>query len=169
MLKVKVNGKKEHAIAFDKGDSTKGTIDGIGFEWDLVKIKEGSYHVIKDHQSYNVEIISIDALTKTVKLKVNGNKYNLEIKDKYDELLQQLGIDTTASLKVKELKSPMPGLILGIKVSEGDAVKKGDTLLLLEAMKMENVLKSPVDTVIKKINVKQGVAVEKGQVLIQFA
>jgi len=53
-------------------------------------------------------------------------------------------------------------------VSEGQAVKKGDTLLILEAMKMENALKSPADGVIKKVAVSKGMAVEKNQLLIEF-
>ena len=62
----------------------------------------------------------------------------------------------------------MPGLVLDIRVVEGDAVKKGDPILVLEAMKMENIIKSPTDGIVKKINVKKGVAVEKSQVLIHF-
>ena len=62
----------------------------------------------------------------------------------------------------------MPGLVLDILVKVGDEVKKGDPLMILEAMKMENILKSASDGVIKKINVEKKQAVEKGQVLINF-
>ncbi len=78
-------------------------------------------------------------------------------------------MDSLNSSKVNEVKAPMPGLVLDIRVSEGDEVKKGDPILVLEAMKMENIIKSPTDGVIKKINVKKGLAVEKNQVLINFA
>ncbi|MCC7050886.1 MAG: acetyl-CoA carboxylase biotin carboxyl carrier protein subunit, partial [Bacteroidia bacterium] len=54
------------------------------------------------------------------------------------------------------------------KVKEGDKVTKGDALMVLEAMKMENILKSPGDGIIKKINVSKGQAVEKNTVLITF-
>jgi biotin carboxyl carrier protein len=70
--------------------------------------------------------------------------------------------------KVNEIKAPMPGLVLDVRVSEGEAVKKGDAIIVLEAMKMENIIKSPTDGIIKKISVKKGVAVEKNQVLIHF-
>ena len=59
-------------------------------------------------------------------------------------------------------------MVLKILVTEGDQVKKGDALLVLEAMKMENIIKSPADGLVKKINAVQGTAVEKNQVLIQF-
>ena len=62
----------------------------------------------------------------------------------------------------------MPGMVLNILVAEGQQVKKGDSLLVLEAMKMENVLKSPTDGVIKKVVATKGTAVEKNQLLIQF-
>ena len=62
----------------------------------------------------------------------------------------------------------MPGLIVGIHVQSGDAVKKGDSLLILEAMKMENVLKAPADATVKAIRTTKGDRVEKGQVLVEF-
>lgn len=94
-------------------------------------------------------------------LKVNSVKFSLQLKDKYDELLHTLGLDNLATKKVNEIKAPMPGMVLKVLVNEGDEVKKGDALLVLEAMKMENILKSPTDGIIKKIAAVKGVAVEK--------
>ncbi len=71
-------------------------------------------------------------------------------------------------LDLAKLAAKMPGMVLNILVDEGQEVKKGDALIVLEAMKMENILKSPVDGVIKKIAINKGVAVEKNQLLIQF-
>jgi biotin carboxyl carrier protein len=62
----------------------------------------------------------------------------------------------------------MPGLILDLKVAPGDVVKKGDVVLILEAMKMENSIKSPGDGVVKEVKVSLKQSVEKNQVLIQF-
>lgn len=167
MLKVKVNNKKEHNVIFDT--NTSGTIDGKNFEWDIVEVKEGSFHVIKNNKSYSVEIIKAEPAEKSFLISVNGNKYQLNVRDKFDELLKSLGMDNLNAAKVNEIKAPMPGLVLDIRVSEGDEVKKGDPILVLEAMKMENILKSPTDGTVKKINVKKGLAVEKNQVLIYFA
>jgi biotin carboxyl carrier protein len=69
---------------------------------------------------------------------------------------------------VNEIKAPMPGLILEINVAEGAEVKENDALLILEAMKMENVLNSPRDGVIKSISVAQGETVDKNALLIEF-
>lgn len=166
MLKVNVNNKKEHSIVFD--NNTSGTLNGKTFEWDVIEVKEGSFHVIKNNKSYTVEVIQTDRAAKSFTISVNGNKYQLQIKDKFDELLKSLGMDNLVANKVNEIKAPMPGLVLDIKVTEGQTVKKGDAILVLEAMKMENIIKSPTDGIIKKINAKKGLAVEKNQVLIHF-
>jgi biotin carboxyl carrier protein len=167
MLKVKVNDKNEYTVLL--ANETSGNIDGKAFSWDIIEVKNGSFHIIKDNKSYNVEIVKVVIAEKTFLVKVNGNSYQLQVKDKFDELLKKLGFDSLAANKVNEIKAPMPGLVLDIRVLEGDVVKKGDAVLVLEAMKMENIIKSPTDGVIKKININKGVAVEKNQVLINFA
>lgn len=167
MLNVTVNSKKEHVIEFENAQA--GSINGTPFSWDKIQLKEGSFHVLENNRSYSVELIKVDRAEKTVVLSVNGNKYQLTIKDKFDVLLKSLGMDNLNASKVNEIKAPMPGLVLDIRVEEGQEVKKGDPVLVLEAMKMENILKSPTDGIIKKIAVKKGVAVEKNQVLVHFA
>jgi len=77
-------------------------------------------------------------------------------------------MDNLSNKKVSNLKAPMPGLVLDISTKEGETVKKGDTLLILEAMKMENAIKSPTDGIIKNIAINKGEAVEKNQVILNF-
>jgi len=62
----------------------------------------------------------------------------------------------------------MPGLILDVIVKESDLVKKGDPVIILEAMKMENILSSPVDGIVKEIKVNPQQTVEKNNILIKF-
>lgn len=64
------------------------------------------------------------------------------------------------------IKAPMPGTVLSIGVEPGDKVTKGQTLLILEAMKMENQIMAPADGVVKEINVTQGVSVNAGDILV---
>jgi biotin carboxyl carrier protein len=92
----------------------------------------------------------------------------VQLEDEHDQLLKQLGFDKLASGKVADIKAPMPGLVLKILVNQGDEVKKGDNLLVLEAMKMENILKSPVDGIVHTIKVLASDKVEKNQVMITF-
>jgi biotin carboxyl carrier protein len=165
-FQVLVNGEQAHTVQLT--GSRTGTFDNTPFELDMIQVKEGSFHVLKSNRSYNIEVVKNELESKTLVLAVNGHKYTLQLKDKYDVLLKSLGLDNLNSRKVNELKAPMPGLVHHIAVEEGAHVKKGDPLLVLEAMKMENILKSPEDLIIKKIVVKKGVAVEKNQVLIHF-
>ncbi len=62
----------------------------------------------------------------------------------------------------------MPGLIIDLRVKDGDAVMPGDPLLILEAMKMENMIKASAAGIVKSVKVKKGDSVEKNQVLIEF-
>ena len=66
------------------------------------------------------------------------------------------------------IKAPMPGIIIGWKVKEGDIVKEGDTLLILEAMKMENAISCPKDATVKSVHAKKGDTVEKNKLLIEL-
>lgn len=167
MLNIKVNNKQSHRVVMN--DALSGTIDDKAFIWDVLEKENRIFYIIKDHKSYNVEVLKADYAEKNFTVRVNGNKYQLDVKDKFDELLKSLGFDNLNANKVNEIKAPMPGLVLDIRVNEGDTIKKGEPVLVLEAMKMENIIKSPVDGIIKKINVKKGQAVEKNQVLVQFA
>ncbi|MDB5284624.1 MAG: biotin/lipoyl-binding protein [Bacteroidota bacterium] len=161
MIKATVNGKKEFSIE-------KNSLDGVPVEWDLIEVRDNTFHILRNNKGYNATLISFNAEEKTMVINVNGNDYEITIKDKYDLLMQQLGINAKASTAVQNIKAPMPGLIINISVKEGDEVKKGDALLILEAMKMENLIKSPRDGKIKKINVQLRQAMEKNQVMLEF-
>jgi len=143
-------------------------VNGSNINLDILRLNEQSSHVIHQHKSYNIEVVDFDKDEKLASIKVNGSVYRVQVTSQLDLLLKQLGMDNLASKKIAQLKAPMPGLVLNILVKEGDEVKKGDSLVVLEAMKMENIIKSPADVVIKKVEVSQGDKIEKNMVLIQF-
>ena len=136
--------------------------------WDKVQLSEGYFHVLYKKKGYRAEIVKTDASAKTVTVKVNGHTYVVALKDKFDLLLEKMGMNAAAGSKVNSIKAPMPGLIIDLKVKAGDAVNAGDPLLILEAMKMENIIKSPGPGTVKNVKVKKGDSVEKGQVLVEF-
>ena len=143
-------------------------LNGQSFDWDLVPLDANRFHIIKNNVSYMAELVEADYQAKTFTLKINGTLHTVSVKDRFDLLLDQMGMSSANEKKLNDIKAPMPGLVLDIKVKIGDEVKKGDQILILEAMKMENILKSPGDGVVKaiKVNVKDNV--EKGQVLLEF-
>lgn len=167
MIKANINNQI-FEIAFSDNHLQEGTINNKPFCIDSSKVNNNTWHIIKDNQSYNIEILKTDRENKSIELKVNGKVSVVKISDKYDELLKNLGLENSSSKKVLELKAPMPGLVISISAKDGDTIAKGDTLLVLEAMKMENIIKSPTDGVIKKIHISKATAVEKNQLLISF-
>ena len=166
MLKVQSTQIKEEIIL---EESDKGLlIDGTLTDYDLIKESDTKFHLIKENKSYSLEVLEMNREAKEFTIKVNGNEYQLKASDKYDELLSKMGISRGAAKKLNELKAPMPGLVLDIKIKVGQEVKKDEPLLVLEAMKMENVLKSPDDVVIKSIEINTQDTVEKNQILLKF-
>ncbi|MEH0156560.1 acetyl-CoA carboxylase biotin carboxyl carrier protein subunit [Limibacter armeniacum] len=143
-------------------------INGNKANLDIKQLRAGSFSVISNNKNYQIEVIEANYTTKQFTLKVNGKRFELKAQSELDKLLEKLGMDTQAATLVKDLKAPMPGLILAIQTEEGQQVNEGDTLLILEAMKMENVIKSPREGVIKSIKAKTGENVEKNQLLITF-
>jgi biotin carboxyl carrier protein len=165
MYKVSVNGNSEYT--FEHKDNS-WQLNGNTITFDKIQTGKNSFHILRNNKSFNCEVVSHNREEKTFQIKINQTIYTVAVKDKYDELLHQLGLDKAMSQKLSDIKAPMPGLVLNILVGEGTEVKKGDALLVLEAMKMENILKSPADAKVKKVTVKKGMAVEKNQVLIEF-
>lgn len=165
MITAKVNSTKQFEINTQNGALI---LNNKKVDADWIKIAPNKYHAIIDAQSLTVELGATDETGKILTILVNGIKYQVELKNKYDQLLQQLGLDKMVSGKLNNVKAPMPGMVLRILVKAGDTIKKGDSLLVLEAMKMENVIKASGDAVVKKILATEKSAVDKGQVLIDF-
>ncbi|MDY8138037.1 acetyl-CoA carboxylase biotin carboxyl carrier protein subunit [Aquimarina sp. 2201CG5-10] len=127
------------------------------------------YHILEDNTSYHTQISEADFNSKKYTVNVNDSTYQVAIADELDAQIKEMGFSLGASKQVNSVKAPMPGLLLDIMVGEDQEVKENDPLLILEAMKMENVIVSPRDGVIKSISASKGEAVDKGQLLIEFA
>ena len=126
----------------------------------------GNLLAITETKVFEAEIISHQG--KNILLKIDGHEVQVMIKDKLDLLLEKLGMNTKLGKVIKEIKAPMPGLIHDVLVIVGQQVKKGDSLIILEAMKMENLIKAPSDIEVKQIFIKQGDNVEKDQPMMIF-
>lgn len=158
---------KDQSYEIDESDD-KLFLNGEQFDFSLEQLNDSRFHIIKNNKSYRAQIISFNKKDKTALIQVNTRKYQVDLKNKLDLLLERLGMEDVGSKGDNLVKAPMPGLIIDVKVEEGQEVKKGDPLLILEAMKMENVLKCPSDGVISAIDMQVGDSVEKGKVLIKL-
>ncbi|MFC4756687.1 acetyl-CoA carboxylase biotin carboxyl carrier protein subunit [Solitalea agri] len=166
MYKATINKKETLSISTDNG---RVLVNDQLLKTDIQELSADNFYIINDDgKSYSAEILELNTEQKSVIVLVNGTKYVVELKDKFDELLRSLGMDAVGSHKVNDLKAPMPGLVLKVLVKEGDEIKKDDALLVLEAMKMENIIKAQADGTIKAIKVGERDTVEKNQVLIMF-
>ncbi len=135
---------------------------------DSIRKDKNKYNVLDENQSQELEVIHADFSQKKYSIKANGSVYTVEIKDPLDQLITKLGLTVGVKQKGAHLTAPMPGLVIEVQVNEGQEVKEGDALLVLEAMKMENLLLAPKDGTVKTIQVKKGDAVDKRQLLIEI-
>ena len=136
--------------------------------WEWTRLSEGTFRVTIQGKSYQVEAIEGPDPLGNMTVRVAGIEREVKILNERALLLDKMGMfsgDTKAEL---QLCAPMPGKVLSVKVSPGQFVKPGDALLVLEAMKMENVIKSAVEGVVEDVPAKPGMAVEKGELLVAF-
>ena len=126
------------------------------------------YMVQEGSRTLRAFLVSEDRNTKTSTWWIDGFTYEVASTSPLDELLEAMGMGATATAGADHLKAPMPGMVLAVHASAGQSVSKGDTLIILEAMKMENALKAPHDGVIESITAVAGHAVDKGAVLLTF-
>jgi biotin carboxyl carrier protein len=158
---------QDHSFQITQKDQTL-YINEIPVQADISQPRNGVFHIIYRHKTYTIELLEKEEGGQSLVMKVNGKKCTAKVQNKFDLLLEKMGLSLERENTLSHIKAPMPGLILNIMASEGQAVKKGDPLLILEAMKMENIIKSPGDGTIAAIKAKKGDSVEKNQLLIEF-
>lgn len=135
---------------------------------DSNRIASHLFHVLKNQASYRIKLIEKDFNERNYTVQIGSNVYKIQIGTELDELIRSMGYELSSESAANDVKAPMPGIILEIQVEPGDAVSKGDTLLILEAMKMENAILSPKDGVIKSVMSETGDTVDKNKLLIEL-
>ena len=141
-------------------------VNGKLKEIDCVDLGQGRFNMIMDGASISIEVV--DWNENNPLIKVNGEVYAPVVKSETDLLLERLRMNIKAKKEIKVLKAPMPGLVLDFRVKPGDEVVEGQALVVLEAMKMENILKSPSNATVKSLHVAKGDAIDKNVILITF-
>lgn len=121
-----------------------------------------------DGREHVVLVENFDEESRLFTLRVNGRRVRIQVQDDLDEVAERTGARKASARKAQALRSPMPGLVVNVLAQPGAAVRKGDVLLVLEAMKMENAIKAPADAVVGEVLCEPGQSVEKGSVLVRF-
>ncbi|MBN8670674.1 MAG: hypothetical protein J0L80_08300 [Chitinophagales bacterium] len=158
----------------NKSNFTVEQVDGLWMindspaALDIQVQPNGLISVLLDNKSYTATVEKVDTKAKELVLKIDGQPYTVAIKEPIDQLLSSMGLDLKAMQKIEPVKAPMPGMILKVLVEPGQQINKGDGLLILEAMKMENVLKATGTATVKAIKINERTAVEKGTILIEL-
>lgn len=165
MIQTTINNKTDFAVTQQDG---QWMINDTQAALDIQVQPNGLISVLLDGKSYTATVEKVDTKAKELVLKIDGQPYTVAIKEPIDQLLSSMGLDLKAMQKIEPVKAPMPGLVLRVLVEPGQQINKGDGLLILEAMKMENVLKATGPATVKAIKINERTAVEKGTVLIEL-
>ena len=150
-------------------DDRKVVVDGVEYAVDFESVAgQPVYSLIINSKSYEAYVAAAEDQVEWQVL-LHGELSSVLVEDEREKRLRQAAGGVAAASGEYQLKAPMPGLIVAVPVSEGQAVKKGEIILILESMKMQNELKSPRDGTITRIKIKPGEGVEQGQPLITIA
>lgn len=153
---------KQYVIEIDQGDQV--TVNGQIYHLDLQQLPEsGLLSLLLNNHSFEA---AVEERGESWQVLLRGELYTVVVEDERMYELRRVQRQSGAFVGVANIKSPMPGIIVKMPVEEGDNVKKGQTVAILESMKMENELKTPRDGIVKRVSVQKGQSVEKDQLLL---
>ncbi len=156
-----VNGQEYEIELLGEG---KVAVNGEIYEVDMTSISgQPLYSLIANARSYEGFVYSVDGQWQVL---MGGTLYDVVVEDERMRRLRAQAGGKAAAHGPVALKAPMPGLVVAVPVEVGQEVKKGDVLVVLESMKMQNELKSVKDGKVTQVKVSAGQAVEQGQVMV---
>ena len=136
--------------------------------WDWKQLAPGVFDVRMGNRNVRLERMDGPDAKGNVTIRVNGVVQALQVLGPQQLLLESMGMSANVETQEKHVESPMPGKILQVMVAPGTVVDEGDPLLVLEAMKMENVIRAPRSGVIAGVEAQVGEAVEKAAILVTY-
>jgi len=172
MAALRLNSQKKYraivagrAIDLEFGDE-EILVNGVEHSVTFSRLSKSRIALIIDGRS--LAGIAYQTRAGNYVVHVDGGEFEVTIKDEKDMLLERFGFVATAESSLQQIRAPMPGLVLSLRVEEGQEVKAGDGLVVLEAMKMENELRAEADGIVKSIHVERGDAVGKNDLLVEI-
>ena len=141
---------------------------GSSLDVELIHQEGEWFYLLVNGHKRKARLDSISQDGKRIRVRTEGEFFTVEVKTELDQLVDQMGLSNLDENAVGDVEAPMPGKVLEVKVQEGEEVAAGTPLMVLEAMKMENILTATGAGRVEKILVKKGITVDKGQLLIEM-
>jgi biotin carboxyl carrier protein len=138
-------------------------LDGREFRLDLLQVDPGLYSLLIDGRSYEIGVLELE---EALMVLVDGQPFRVEIQDERRQRLRSAAARGEVAAGRRVVTAPMPGKVVRLLVRPGQAVRSGDGIIVVEAMKMENELKAPAAGTVKEVRVEEGKAVSGGDVLV---
>ena len=141
----------------------------VYLDGDLVEVNFGDvgqsalYSLLVNHESFEALVEPYDNVWHVL---MRGNLYEVEVVDERTQLLRSRETSLVPDTGEVAIRAPMPGLVVSIPVKVGQELVKGDNIIILESMKMENELKAPRAGRVERINVQEGESVEQDQTMV---
>ena len=157
--------KDEHVI--DINESGEVTLDGTVIDADLEPSLDPTlYSLIVHHRSYDLRVAPGEGCYKVL---IEGRTYEVVIEDEQTRRLAGVRSSLGSGGAEKIIKAPMPGVVIVVPVKQGQAVAKGQTLVVLESMKMHNEFKAPVDGTVHAVRVAAGDRIDQNEIMVTLA
>jgi biotin carboxyl carrier protein len=154
----------EEEFVIELGHENQIIVNGEPFDIDFQQMPDsGVTSLIIGHHSLEAVVEEKEGAWQVL---IRGDLYDVAVDDERSRRLASARGDLAAADGEVTIKSPMPGIVIAVSVSEGQRIEKGDKVVILESMKMENELRSPREGVVSQIKVEAGANVEKNQVLV---
>ena len=145
-------------------DERHVNVDGVSYEVDFMSVGDQPvYSLLVNGQSYDAHVYPDDDIWQVL---FQGALYTATVEDEREKRLRAAMGSQVAEHEEFHLRAPMPGMVVSVPVREGQTVSKGDVLLILESMKMQNELRSPRAGVIARIRVRVGDRVEQKETML---
>lgn len=164
-MKAKVNDKTyEIELVSKEGNNVRISLDGKTIDLDVVMSENGFCSLLYEGHSYNAESVSHSNGKYTIT--TNFKHFDVELSNPQKKYLRNTG--NSIDEAQESIVSPMPGKIIKVFIEENQTVKKGDALLVIEAMKMQSTYTAAQDAIVEKVVVNEGDSVLRDQLLISF-
>jgi len=157
-------GKRSYQLSIQEtGEGLQIELDGKKLRVDMAPVAPEVYSLLVDGRSYEVQVRSQE---NGCQVFFGPRHYSVTVEDERARMIRKLSADARTHERSRDVRAAMPGLVVKVEVKEGDRVKTGDGLVVVEAMKMENEVRAQQKGVVKQLFVKKGMTVDQGQTLL---